>query len=531
MIPERPAPAVGPVTPSLLIILDGFGARAERDNNAVALAQTPFLDRLFGTWPHTLIEASGNQVGLPAGQMGNSEVGHMNIGSGRIVYQDVTRIDHEIATGAFEQNPALGEAIEAALVNGRRLHVIGLISDGGVHSSEKHLHALLGMAAKRGLGDRLCIHAIVDGRDTPPQSARLYLDRLEAVCRQIGAGRVVSLIGRYFAMDRDRRWARVERAWRLMVRGEGDFTATSAAEALEAAYARDETDEFVQPTCIVPPGAQPVAMQDGDVAVCINFRSDRARELTRALALPDFDAFERPGQPKLGRFVCMTRYEEGLPLPVAYPPQTLSNGLGEYLSRLGLHQYRIAETEKYAHVTYFFNGGAEQPFANEVRQLVPSPQVDTYDLQPEMSAAAVTDALIDAIVSRRYQLLVCNYANGDMVGHTGNLQAAIRAVEALDACLARVIPTMLACGGEVLLTADHGNAEAMFDPESGQPHTAHTLNPVPLVYMGRPARLLDGGCLADIAPTVLAMMGLPQPPEMTGRSLVDFESAVPWSSR
>ena len=530
MIPERPAIPRSSITPVLLLILDGFGCREAREHNAVALARTPYLDRLFGTWPHTRIDASEGHVGLPAGQMGNSEVGHMNIGSGRIVYQDVTRIDHEIATGAFDRNPVFAEALAEAAQNGRALHLVGLVSDGGVHASEKHMQAMLRLAAARGV-ERLFVHAIADGRDTPPQSAHLYLDRLEAFCRQTGHGRVASLVGRYFAMDRDRRWKRVERAWRLMVRGEGDFSAASATEALDAAYARGETDEFVQPTVIAQPDGRPVRMQDGDVVVFLNFRSDRARELTRALATPDFAEFERPDQPSLGRFVCMTRYDESLDLPVAYPPQTLSNGLGEYIASLGLAQFRIAETEKYAHVTYFFNGGNEQPFANEVRQLVPSPQVDTYDMQPEMSAAAVTEALVDAIESRRYQLLVCNYANGDMVGHTGNLDAAVRAVETLDACLARVIPTMLACGGEVLLTADHGNAEEMFDRDSGQPHTAHTLNPVPLVYMGRPARMIDGGKLADIAPTLLAMMGLPQPREMTGRPLVDFESAVPWSSR
>jgi len=530
MIPERSRTPAGAVTPALLIILDGYGCRSELENNAVAMARTPFLDRLFGTWPHTRINASEGHVGLPAGQMGNSEVGHMNIGSGRIVYQDVTRIDHEIATGAFERNPVLLDAIEKASAPGRALHLIGLVSDGGVHASERHLQALIHLAARRGV-ERLYIHAIADGRDTPPQSAHLYFDRLEAYCRQVNAGRVVSLIGRYFAMDRDRRWPRVERAWKLMVQGEGDFAAASVVEALDAAYARGETDEFIQPTLIVPPGERPVAMHDGDVAIFANFRADRARELTRALARTDFAEFERPGQPQLAAFVCMTHYEAALQLPVAYPPQTLSNGLGEYISGLGLSQFRIAETEKYAHVTYFFNGGNEQPFANEVRQLVPSPQVDTYDLMPEMSAAAVTEALVDAIESRRYQLLVCNYANGDMVGHTGNLEAAIRAVETLDTCLARVVPTMLACGGEVLLTADHGNAEAMFDADTGQPHTAHTLNPVPLIYLGRPARMLDGGKLADIAPTLLAMMGLPQPPEMTGEPLIDFESAVPWSSR
>jgi len=530
MIPERPTIPRSSVTPALLIILDGFGCREARDHNAVALARTPFLDRLFGTWPHTRIEASEGHVGLPAGQMGNSEVGHMNIGSGRIVYQDVTRIDHAIATGDFERNPVLVRAAEQAATSRKALHLVALVSDGGVHASEQHLQAMLRLAASRGV-EWLYVHAIADGRDTPPQSAHLYLDRLEAFCRQIGRGRVVSLSGRYFAMDRDRRWKRVERAWRAMARGEAEFSATSAGEALDAAYARGETDEFVQPTLIVPPGERPVAMRDGDVVVFLNFRSDRARELTRVLATPDFAEFERPDQPRLGQFVCMTRYDESLDLPVAYPPQTLSNGLGEYIAGLGLSQFRIAETEKYAHVTYFLNGGNEQAFPNEVRQLVPSPQVDTYDLQPEMSAPAVTDALIHAIESRRYQLLVCNYANGDMVGHTGNLEAAIRAVETLDACLARVIPTMLACGGEVLLTADHGNAEDMFDHQSGQPHTAHTLNPVPLAYMGRPARMREGGRLADIAPTLLAMMGLPQPPEMTGRSLLDLESAVPWSSR
>ncbi|MFN7085101.1 MAG: 2,3-bisphosphoglycerate-independent phosphoglycerate mutase [Burkholderiales bacterium] len=504
----------------LLIILDGFGYREECDHNAICLARKPHWDALWQSCPHTTIDASEKWVGLPAAQMGNSEVGHMNIGAGRVIYQDYTKIENAIESGEFLQNPVLGKAVEVA--RGGALHILGLLSPGGVHSHESQIHAMLEMAARNGVAD-IRLHAFLDGRDTPPRSAAASLAALQTKCDALGAGRIVSICGRYYAMDRDRRWERVAPAYGLLVEGRAAFTAKSALEGLHAAYARGESDEFVKATAIVPAGGQPARMNDGDAVVFMNFRADRARQLTRALTDAAFDGFERARLPELGYFCTLTSYGEDFAhLPAAFPPQSIRNGFGEYLASHGLKQLRIAETEKYAHVTYFFNGGVETPYPGEDRVLVPSPKVATYDLKPEMSAHEVTAKLVAAIQSGKYDAIVCNYANGDMVGHTGNLAAAIRAIEVLDECVGKAVAAMRERGGEVLITADHGNAETMLDPETRQPHTAHTLNLVPLLYVGRPARIAGRGALQDIAPTLLAMMGLPQPPEMTGRSLLSF---------
>jgi 2,3-bisphosphoglycerate-independent phosphoglycerate mutase len=508
------------ITPVLLVILDGFGHRDDCDDNAICQARKPHWNFLWKTCPHTIIDASEKWVGLPAQQMGNSEVGHMNIGAGRVVYQDYTKIEHAIETGEFAANPVLDSAIRKA-GNGA-LHVLGLLSPGGVHSHESQIHALLDLAATKG-AKQVLVHAFLDGRDTPPQSAEASLVALEQKCRDLGNARIASICGRYFAMDRDQRWDRVEAAYDLIVDGKAQFTAADALAGLKAAYARGETDEFVKATAIVPAGAAPARIGDGDTAVFMNFRSDRARQMTAALTDPAFAGFARRRVPKFAYYCTLTSYGEDFShIPAAFGPQQIRNGFGEYLSQQGLRQLRIAETEKYAHVTYFFNGGVETPYPGEDRVLVPSPKVATYDLQPEMSAREVTDKLVEAIQSRRYDAIVCNYANGDMVGHTGNLEAATRAVEVLDECIGRIVEAMRGIGGEVLITADHGNAETMRDPESHQPHTAHTLNLVPLLYIGRKARIADGGSLQDVAPTLLAMMGLPQPADMTGRPLIEF---------
>ena len=506
-----------PITPVLLLILDGFGYRADADFNAVAVARKPNWDRLWSDYPHTLINTSELRVGLPKGQMGNSEVGHLNIGAGRVVYQDLTKVDLAIENGSFYSNPALVQAVEAAKQRGTALHILGLLSPGGVHSHESHIQAMLELAVRAGL-KKVLVHAFLDGRDTPPRSAAQSLQALQDKCAQLGAGRIASIVGRYFAMDRDNRWERVQIAYDMLTQGVAPFCATTPLAALEAAYARGENDEFVQASVI----GEPVAMQDGDVAVFMNFRADRAREITRALTDENFSGFARTRFPKLANFTTLSSYGEDFHLPCAYTPDVIHNGIGEYLSGLGLKQLRIAETEKYAHVTYFMSGGREQPYAGEDRILVPSPKVATYDLKPEMSAFEVTDKLEAAIRSKQYQAILCNYANGDMVGHSGVMDAAVRAVEALDTCVGRVVKAMLECGGEVLITADHGNAEQMLDRTTQQAHTAHTLNLVPFVYIGRKASIAEPGtgALQDVAPTLLAMMGLPQPPEMTGKSLI-----------
>jgi 2,3-bisphosphoglycerate-independent phosphoglycerate mutase len=504
----------------VLVILDGFGCREDAPDNAISRANAPHWRRLLATCPHTTIDASELRVGLPEGQMGNSEVGHLNIGAGRIVYQDFTRIDVAIRDGQFARNPALVDALDTARANGATLHVLGLLSPGGVHSHERQIAAMVGMAIDAGVA--VAVHAFLDGRDTPPRSAGPSLDAMQRLCEGHPKARIASICGRYYAMDRDQRWDRVAQAYALVVDARAPHVAESARAGLEAEYARGETDEFVRPTTI---GSPPAAMRDGDVVVFMNFRADRAREITRALTDPGFAAFARARVPKLGAFACLTSYGDDFrALPVAFGPQSIRNGFGEYLSNLGLTQLRNAETEKNAHVTYFFNGGVEAVYPGEERILVPSPRVATYDLKPEMSAVEVTDKLVAAIESGKYDAIVCNYANGDMVGHTGNLAAAVKAVETLDQCVGRVVAAARAAGGEVLITADHGNCERMYDPDTAQPHTAHTLNRVPFVYVGRPATVAAGGALQDIAPTMHSLMGLPRPPEMTGKPLVELRA-------
>ncbi|OGS75201.1 MAG: phosphoglycerate mutase (2,3-diphosphoglycerate-independent) [Gallionellales bacterium GWA2_55_18] len=509
-------------TPVLLLILDGFGYREDADFNAVLAARKPNWDKLWRDYPHTLINASEKFVGLPSGQMGNSEVGHLNIGAGRVVYQDLSRVDVAIEDGSFYTNSALSDAVALAKQNNSTLHIMGLLSPGGVHSHENHIFAMLEMAARAGL-KKIYLHAFLDGRDTPPKSAARSLQLLQEKCAALGTGQIASITGRFYAMDRDNRWERVQPAYELLTQGHAEFTSANALSGLEQAYARGESDEFVKPTAIVPNNAQTTTMQDGDVVVFMNFRADRAREITRALTDEAFSGFNRAYLPKLASFVSLSSYGEDFHLPCAYPPTTIHNGFGEYISNLGLKQLRIAETEKYAHVTYFFSGGREQLYPGEDRILVPSPKVATYDLKPEMSAFEVTDKLEAAILSRQYHAIVCNYANGDMVGHTGILEAAIKAVETLDVCVGRVVEAMRSIGGEILITADHGNAEQMIDHTTHQAHTAHTLNPVPLLYIGRKAELTGGGALRDLAPSLLAMMGLPQPAEMTGHSLIRIQ--------
>jgi 2,3-bisphosphoglycerate-independent phosphoglycerate mutase len=508
------------VRPVVLLILDGFGSREAAPDNAISNAAMPNWTRLLASSPHTTIDASELHVGLPTGQMGNSEVGHLNIGAGRVIYQDFTRIDHAIETGEFARNPVLGAALATAARSGSALHVLGLLSPGGVHSHERQIAALVALAAAAGV-NRILVHAFLDGRDTPPRSAAASLSFMDSVCAQHRGARIASIIGRYYAMDRDQRWDRVTQAYELLVDGRAPYSAVNAQAGLEAAYARGENDEFVKATVIPDREGHPAMMADGDVVVFMNFRADRARQITRALTDPKFAGFHRARVPKFAAYVCLTSYgEEFARLPVAFAPQTIHNTFGEYISGLGLHQLRIAETEKYAHVTYFFNGGVEQVYPGEDRILVPSPKVATYDLKPEMSAPEVTDKLVAAIESGKYDAIVCNYANSDMVGHTGHFDAAKRAVEALDACIGRVVAATRGAGGEVLITADHGNAEMMHDPATGQAHTAHTLNRVPFLFVGRPASIVPDGALQDIAPTMLALLGLPQPPEMTGHPLI-----------
>ena len=503
--------------PTLLIILDGFGYAEPGPDNAISLAQTPTWDRLWAEAPHRLINGSGLAVGLPEGQMGNSEVGHMNLGAGRVLFQELTRINQDAASGALAENVTLMGAVDAAKATGGAVHLLGLLSPGGVHSHEDHILAMARAAAAQG-AERVYIHAFLDGRDTPPRSAEASLEAADKALKSLGVGRVASVVGRYYAMDRDKRWDRVAKAYALLTEGAGR-KAPSATEALAEAYARDESDEFVDATCC---GGPEGTINDGDAVIFMNFRADRARELSQAFMDPAFDGFPRQKTPALAAFVTLTRYAESLPVPCAYAPTRLENTLGEVISQAGLQQLRVAETEKYAHVTFFFNGGEEQVFPGETRELVPSPSVATYDLAPEMSAEAVTDILVDAIEQHRYDLIVCNYANGDMVGHTGVLPAAIKAVETLDTALGRVEGALRKAGGQALITADHGNVEQMTDHSTGQPHTAHTCEPVPLIYVGAGSpQFHEGeGTLADIAPTLLALMGLPQPEEMTGRSLL-----------
>lgn len=510
-------------TPTALIILDGWGHRDPADDNAISNANTPFWDKLWQQQPKTLINTSGMFVGLPQGQMGNSEVGHMNLGAGRVVYQSLTRIDKDIEDGTFPDNKVLCEAIDKAVRNDSTVHLMGLLSPGGVHCHEDHVLAAAELAAARG-AKQIYIHAFLDGRDMPPRSAKPSLEKVAARLKSLGVGRIASIIGRYFAMDRDNRWDRVESAYNLLTQGEAEFSAASAVEGLEQAYERGENDEFVKATRIQAGNEPDAIVDDGDTLIFMNFRADRAREITRAFVEPDFGGFERRKQPKLADFIMLTEYAADIETSCAYPPETLTNGLGEYMANNGKTQLRIAETEKYAHVTFFFNGGLETPFEGEDRILVPSPNVATYDLKPEMSAPEVTDKLVEAIKSGKYDLVICNYANGDMVGHTGKLDAAIKAAECIDQCVERVTKALEDVGGQALITADHGNCEQMTDPNSGQVHTAHTIGPVPLVYVGpRHIGLSDDGSLSDVAPTLLHLMGLEQPEEMTGHSLANLD--------
>jgi 2,3-bisphosphoglycerate-independent phosphoglycerate mutase len=511
-----------PRSTALLLILDGWGYREETDSNAIAAAHTPVWDALWQSCPHTLITTSGTEVGLPGGQMGNSEVGHMNLGAGRVVYQSLTMIDKAIETGDFFDNEVLLKAVRLAASNGKALHLMGLLSPGGIHSHEDHILAMIRLARQQGV-KQVYLHAFLDGRDMPPRSALPSLQKADKTLREAGLGRIVSVIGRYFAMDRDKRWDRLLAAYDLITLGEAQFTASSVEQALHNAYARGEDDEFVKATRVAAAQDEAVTLNDGDSVVFMNFRADRARQLTNAFVDPAFTGFTRKSSPALAEFVMLTEYSADLNklASCAYPPQTMSNSLGEYLAANGRTQLRIAETEKYAHVTFFFSGGREAPFPGEDRILVPSPQVATYDLMPEMSAPEVTDRLEEAIRSGKYDAIICNYANGDMVGHTGDFAAAVKAVETLDICLGRLVAAIRETGGQCLITADHGNVEQMQDPESGQALTSHTSGPVPLVYVGAGHwQFTRHGALSDIAPTLLTLMKMPVPPEMTGHVLV-----------
>jgi 2,3-bisphosphoglycerate-independent phosphoglycerate mutase len=511
--------------PVALIILDGFGYSPRIEGNAIALAKTPFLDKYLEKYARTLIQGSGERVGLPGGLMGNSEVGHLNMGAGRIVQMDITRIDEAITTGAFFENPTLTAAVDAGKPGA--LHLMGLVSDGGVHSSHEHLYALLGLAAERGV-ERVFVHCFTDGRDTLPNSGKKYVAELMAHMRQSGAGCVASVCGRYYAMDRDNRWERTKRAYDLLTAAEGNKFADPLA-GIEASYQAGVTDEFIEPTAITGEDGHPVAtVRDGDAVVFFNFRADRARQLTRAFTGQNFDGFARPLLRGL-HFATFTQYDRSFTTPIIFAPVSLKNTLAEIFACLGINNLRVAETEKYAHVTYFFNGGVEKEFPHESRMLVPSPKVATYDLQPEMSAFKVTDKICRAIDDGETDVYIINFANADMVGHTGKLEATIKAVEAIDTCLGWVVGSIERVKGVALITADHGNAEQMIDPETGGPHTAHTNNPVPFILCDPSftGTLREGGALEDIAPTILDLLGLEKPAEMTGHSLlISPESGV-----
>ncbi len=506
--------------PLLLLILDGFGCRQETDYNAIANANTPCWDKLKATSPITQLDCSGDVVGLPDQQMGNSEVGHLHIGAGRLLRQELSRVNQAIIDGSFFENPVLCEAVDRAVNNDTALHIMGLLSPGGVHSHEGQIFAMMELAAKRGL-KKIYLHAFLDGRDVPPKSAEESIKRAEAKFAELGVGRISTLIGRFYVMDRDNRWERVEQAYRLLVRGETDYRYSSALEALQAAYERDETDEFVMPSAIVDENDQLATIGPEDSVVFMNFRADRAREISRALTEADFKEFDRQAEPLRGCYATLTEYHQDFDYPVAFPPIEVKNGIGEVLSNQGLTQLRLAETEKYAHVTFFLNGGRDESFPGEERILVPSPKVKTYDMQPEMSAEEVTRHLVEAISTQKYDVIICNYANCDMVGHTGNYEAALKAVETIDGCLQQVVDALSEVGGQMLLTADHGNIEQMIDPVTRQPHTAHTTNKVPLVHFGGKGPLAEEGNLADLAPSMLAILGIEQPAEMTGKSLVN----------
>jgi len=525
--------------PLVLIILDGWGYRAETKANAIALARKPTYDRLLLEYPNTLIHTSGKYVGLPDGQMGNSEVGHLNIGAGRIVHMDITRIDLLIRSGEFFSHPVLLAAMKHARTSGRQLHLFGLVSDGGVHSQQTHLYALLKMAKQNGL-ERVFVHAFMDGRDTLPTSGTGYLEQLKQKMREYNCGQIATVNGRYYAMDRDRRWERIAKAFNAMVYGNGEGgNYTDAVQGVKESYNRGVTDEFVVPFVCTDSRNEAVAtIRDDDSCICFNFRADRVRQITRALArnsglneqagrdLPgaeDLDAgIPRSRVPKDLHYVCMTRYDKNFSLPVVIPPESLANILADVMAQMKLRNLRVAETEKYAHVTYFFNGGVEKPFPGEDRILVPSPKVATYDLKPEMSAAGIADAVVKAVNDNAFDVIIVNFANADMVGHSGKIEPTVKAVETVDACLGRIEPAVRARGGAMLITADHGNAEMMIDPVTGGPHTAHTTNPVPFIVVSDDSKdftLKPNGSLRDISPTILGMLGINEPTEMTGQDL------------
>ncbi len=504
---------------TVLIILDGWGYRENTEANAIYHAKTPVIDKLKADYPNMLIQTSGMAVGLPDGQMGNSEVGHVNLGAGRIVYQDFTRITKAIEDGEFTENEAIRCAVDKAVATENAVHIFGLLSPGGVHSHEEHIFAMMEMAQKRG-ATKIYLHAFLDGRDTPPRSALASLEKAQEKFVKMGVGQVASIVGRYYAMDRDQRWDRVELAYNLMVDGDAEFQYSSAVDALNAAYARDENDEFVQASTILNSHGEKITVADGDAFIFMNFRADRARQFTRCFTESDFNGFTKNRTPKLSSFIMLTEYAADIDAVVAFPSVPLNNVLGEWLEKHDKTQLRISETEKYAHVTFFFSGGKEDTFKGEERILVPSPKVATYDLQPEMNSAILTDKLVAAIENGEHDVIVCNYPNGDMVGHTGKLDAAIKACEAVDTSIGRVLKALEKTGSECLITADHGNAEQMVDNQSGQAHTAHTCEPVPLFYIGRKALPAETGALSDIAPTLLYLMNMQQPDEMTGKSLM-----------
>ena len=503
-----------------LIILDGWGHREEQDNNAIAHANTPILDSLCDTHANTLISGSGSglDVGLPPGQMGNSEVGHVNLGAGRVVYQDFTRVTKAIEDGDFFENSVFIENLDIAIKADKAVHVMGLLSAGGVHSHEEHIFAFLKMAAKRG-AMKLYLHAFLDGRDTPPRSAKGSLQSADAVFADLGLGKIATVIGRYYAMDRDNRWDRVEAAYYLLAYGNSNEVASNAIEALEASYKRDENDEFMQATVI----GEAVPLEDGDAVFFMNFRADRAREISRPFVEKNFNEFDKSKHIELGAFVTLTQYAESIDAPAAYPPVPLVNVMGDWLAQRNKTQLRISETEKYAHVTFFYSGGREDLYEGEERILIPSPKVATYDLQPEMNSAELTDKLVAAIDSGKFDVIICNYPNGDMVGHTGNFDAAVKACEAVDTCVGRVVRAIQRNGGDCLITADHGNAEKMQDEKTGQAHTAHTSELVPFIHVGQNSTARIGGTLSDVAPTMLYLMGMEQPKEMTGITIVKLD--------
>jgi len=510
----------------VLIILDGWGYRKDQQSNAIFHAKTPVIDGLKQKYPNMLIETSGMAVGLPEGQMGNSEVGHVNLGAGRIVYQDFTRITKAIAEGDFFHNSVLCAAVDKAVAKDKAIHIFGLLSPGGVHSHEDHIFAMLELAKARG-AKKVYLHAFLDGRDTPPRSALSSLKKAQAKFEQLfngddEQGQIASLIGRYYAMDRDQRWDRVEQAYNLIVSGQGKYQYNNALEALDAAYQRDENDEFVSASTILDKTGQGITVNDDDAMIFMNFRADRARQFSRCFTNKNFNDFTRSKVPVLSDFVMLTEYAADIKAHCAFPPTPLVNVMGEWLAKHHKTQLRISETEKYAHVTFFFSGGKEDTFDGEERILVPSPQVATYDLQPEMNSVLLTDKLVAAIKDQQYDFIVCNYPNGDMVGHTGKFDAAVKACEAVDLAIGRVVDALKSVGGECLITADHGNAEQMVDEKTGQAHTAHTCDPVPLIYVGRQAVAAKTGALSDISPTLLTLMNLPQPAEMTGKPLMSL---------